>query len=180
MQFKKHLKEATLGEGEMKYAALSMAKELHTALATLTFIDMLSVMDPKNPAKKEVQELETMINKLTTEVGEFIQKYIPDVADAETDDTDELPKENLPDELSKEDKIKKVKTQNKELKEEVKMKSFKEFLTHEATSGIQHAISLKAAFKNAYTAAIKRGADVTAAKAAGKAAALRVQAGAKQ
>lgn len=125
-------KEIDLGESEMRYQALSMAKELHTALATLTFIEMLSVMDPKNPAKKEVQELETMINQLTTNVGEFIQKYIPDVADAETTDVDELPEEEPEEDdsdESKEDKMKKVK-ENKPLKEEYKM-SFREFLKEE-------------------------------------------------
>lgn len=141
-------KEINLSENEMKYQALAMAKELHTALAELTFIEMLSVMDPNNPAKKEVQELETMINKLTTDVGEFIQKYIPDVADAETADINELPDEEDPkdkikpkaipkakeklkakddSEEDKEDKMKKVKDKKKELKES-KMKSFKEFL----------------------------------------------------
>lgn len=154
-------KEIDLGEGisesEMKYQALSMAKELHSALAALTFIEMLSVMDPKNPAKKEVQELETMINQLTTNVGEFIQKYIPDVADAETGEVDELPDEesdedeDLKDKIkpkaipkpkeklksqddsdeSKEDKMNKVKDK-KPLKENtIKMKTFKEFLLDE-------------------------------------------------
>lgn len=129
-------KEIDLGESEMKYQALAMAKELHTALAELTFIEMLSVMDPNNPAKKEVQELETMINKLTTDVGEFIQKYIPDVADAETTDTNELPDEeedpkdkikpkSAPKPKDKKDDSKEDK--KKELKES-EMKSFKEFL----------------------------------------------------
>jgi len=136
------LGESNLGESEMKYQALAMAKELHTALAELTFIEMLSVMDPNNPAKKEVQELETMINKLTTDVGEFIQKYIPDVADAETADVDELPdEEDAEDKLkpkaqkdtpkhkdkkddsdeSKEDKMKNVKDKKKELKESFRL-----------------------------------------------------------
>jgi len=80
-------------EGDMRYQALGMAKSLHNKLAQLSFLEMLSVMSPDNPAKKEVQELETKINDLTTEVGGFIQKYIPDVADAEGNELDELPKE---------------------------------------------------------------------------------------
>lgn len=79
----------TIKESEMKFQALAKAKEIHTALATITFIEMMSLMAADNPAKKEVQELETKLNDLTTEVGEFIQKYIPDVADAEPGDTEE-------------------------------------------------------------------------------------------
>lgn len=85
----RNTKQSTLLESEMKFQALSMAKEIHTALASITFIEMLSVMSGDNPAKKEVQELETALNLLTTEVGEFIQKYIPDVADADAGDTEE-------------------------------------------------------------------------------------------
>lgn len=119
-------KEIDLGESEMKYKALAMAKELHTALAELTFIEMLSVMDPKNPAKKEVQELETMINKLTTNVGDFIQKHITSVADASTSDVNELPDEEEEAEdktkpksppKAKEDKMKNVKDKKEEIKE---------------------------------------------------------------
>lgn len=90
------MKFKNLFESKMKYQALTIAKEVHEQLAALTFIEMLSVMDPANPAKKEVQELETRLNELTTEVGTFIQKYIPDVADANTDDIDELPDEEEP------------------------------------------------------------------------------------
>lgn len=78
--------QSDLNENSMKYEALSIAKQLHTSLAELTFIEMLSVMDPANPAKKEVQELETKLNTLTSEVGDFIQKYIPDVSDADAGD----------------------------------------------------------------------------------------------
>lgn len=100
MKFRDLLK-GKIDEGEMKYQALSMAKEIHSALAEITFIEMLSVMSPDNPAKKEVQELETKLNELTKDVGEFIQKYIPDVSDAEANDTDELPPEEEPEEDSK-------------------------------------------------------------------------------
>jgi outer membrane biosynthesis protein TonB len=87
-----------VAESEMKFQALGMAKELHNKLAGLTFIDMLAVMSPDNPAKKEVQNLETAINALTSEVGEFIQKYIPDVADADVGDTEEYAEPEEPEE----------------------------------------------------------------------------------
>lgn len=79
-----------LSESEMKFQALAMAKEIHTTLAGITFIEMLSVMNPDNPAVKEVQDLETKLNQLSAEVGEFIQKYIPDVADAEAGDDSDI------------------------------------------------------------------------------------------
>ena len=93
-----------ISESEMKYHALSMAKEIHTNLAKITFIEMLSVMDPSNPAKKEIQSLETELNDLTTKVGNFIQKYIPDVADAEAGDTNEYKDDEEIAEEPKEDK----------------------------------------------------------------------------
>lgn len=80
-------------EGEMRFQALAAAKEIHSKLADITFIEMLSMMSSSNPAKKEVQELESDINELTNKVGNFIQKYIPNVADAESDDVDELPED---------------------------------------------------------------------------------------
>lgn len=88
MGFKEFTEEGQLNE--MKYQALAMAKEIHSSLAQTTFIEMLSVMSTDNPAKKEVQALETELNDLTTKVGEFIQKYIPDVADAEAGDDSEI------------------------------------------------------------------------------------------
>lgn len=63
----------------MKYQVLAIAKEVHTRLAELSFIEMLSIMSEDNPAKVEVQDLETKLNQLTTEVGFFIQKHIPHV-----------------------------------------------------------------------------------------------------
>lgn len=128
-------------ENEMKFQALAMAKELHNKLAGLTFIDMLAVMSPDNPAKKEVQNLETAINALTSEVGEFIQKYIPDVADADVGDTEEYaepeepeeseepkdapeePEEEPEEELSKDQK-KKIKDNEKEVTESVQLNEF--------------------------------------------------------
>lgn len=89
-----------INENQMKYEALSIAKNLHTSLAELTFIEMLSVMDPSNPAKKEVQELETQLNKLTTDVGTLIQKYIPDVSDVEAGDVSDVPEEDKEDSKS--------------------------------------------------------------------------------
>lgn len=104
-------KSEIINEGEMKFQALSMAKAIHTKLASTTFIEMLSVMSPDNPAKKEVQDLETKLNTLTQEVGEFIQKYIPDVADAEAGIEDmEAPEEeteDLPDEEKQKEEDKK-------------------------------------------------------------------------
>jgi hypothetical protein len=94
MGFKEFTEEGQVSEAEMKYQALSMAKEIHSILATTTFIEMLSVMSADNPAKKEVQALETELNDLTTKVGEFIQKYIPDVADAEAGDDSEIEDED--------------------------------------------------------------------------------------
>ena len=59
---------------------------------------MLAVMSATNPAKKEVQDLESAINALTGEVGDFIQKYIPDVADADVGDTEEYAEPEEPEE----------------------------------------------------------------------------------
>jgi hypothetical protein len=114
-------------ESEMKYQALAIAKSIHTSLAELTFIEMLSVMSPNNPAKKEVQELETKINELTGMIGEFIQKYIPDVADAEVGDTEEVKEvKELNDQDDKDDK--KSSSKKVKLKENLNIESFKTFL----------------------------------------------------
>lgn len=100
----------SIKESEMKYQALAKAKEMHTALATISFIEMMSLMATDNPAKKEVQELETKLNDLTTEIGEFIQKYIPDVADAAAGDTEEFAE---PDEKDNKQKASKAKEELK-------------------------------------------------------------------
>ena len=104
MKFKEYLNGITnksqINENEMRYQALEIAKNIHTELAQLSFIEMLAVMNPQNPAKKEVQALEGKINDLTNEIGDFIQKYIPDVSNAEANDTDELPPEENEEEVS--------------------------------------------------------------------------------
>ncbi|UOK16899.1 hypothetical protein [Vibrio phage phiKT1024] len=106
MKFRDHLKgfnqesktNENLSEAErqasMKYQALAMAKEVHSNLAELSFVEMMGVMSPDNPAKKEVQELEKQLNELTRQVGDFVIKYMPDVAAAEPGDTDEIPPED--------------------------------------------------------------------------------------
>lgn len=81
-------------QASMKYQALAMAKEVHSNLAELSFVEMMGVMSPDNPAKKEVQELEKQLNELTRQVGDFVIKYMPDVAAAEPGDTDEMPPED--------------------------------------------------------------------------------------
>lgn len=65
---------------------------------------MLSVMNPNNPAKKEVQELEKKLNDLTREVGDFVIKYMPDVSGEEAGDDDELPDEKESDEKDNKNK----------------------------------------------------------------------------
>lgn len=93
MKFRDIINQTSLTE--MKFEALSKAKQIHTELAKITFIEMMSLMNPDNPAKKEVQNLETELNVLTTKVGEFIQKYIPDIQNAEVVESqrDTFPKE---------------------------------------------------------------------------------------
>jgi uncharacterized membrane protein YukC len=110
MKFKDFLsieKEPEINENKMKFEALSIAKDIHGNLANITFLDMIAVMNPDNPAKKEVQELEKKLNDLTGEVGEFIQKYIPDVQDAEVgderEDSEEEPEEEEPESKDKEE-----------------------------------------------------------------------------
>jgi hypothetical protein len=112
-------KPAPMSEADMKFQALAMAKELQNNLAGLSFIDMLAVMAPDNPAKKEIQDFETAINDLTTEVGEFIQKYIPDVADADIGDLDDTnDKDDKPEEKEPEEEEEKEEPEEEEIKKE--------------------------------------------------------------
>lgn len=125
MKFRDHLngfnQESTtkekLSEAErqasMKYQALAMAKEVHSNLAELSFVEMMGVMSPDNPAKKEVQELEKQLNELTRQVGDFVIKYMPDVAAAEPGDTDEMPPKDKEDEEGEEPQQPKTKDKEK-------------------------------------------------------------------
>jgi hypothetical protein len=117
---------STMAEGDMKFQALGMAKQLHNKLAGLTFIDMLSVMSADNPAKKEVQDLETAINALTTEVGDFIQKYIPDVADADVGDTEEYAEPEEPEEVEEPEEPKEPKDAKPATTDKAKNKKIKD------------------------------------------------------
>ncbi len=124
MKFRDHLNEYNqcsnnkekLSEAErqasMKYQALAMAKEVHSNLAELSFVEMMGVMSPDNPAKKEVQELEKQLNELTRQVGDFVIKYMPDVAAAEPGDTDEMPPEDDEGEESQQPQTKKPNQDN--------------------------------------------------------------------
>lgn len=80
----------TIKESEMKFQALAMAKEIQTTLAGISFIEMLSVMSPDNPAVNEVKDLESKLDMLASEVAQFIQKHISDVGDAEAGDDSEI------------------------------------------------------------------------------------------
>jgi Skp family chaperone for outer membrane proteins len=108
MNFSEFLKKQmhNTNESKMKYDALAMAKETHTALAEITFIDMLSVMSNDNPAKKEIQALEKELNDLTTKVGAFIQKYIPDVGEEDLEGKDDKVKDKDDEDEDDEDKVK--------------------------------------------------------------------------
>lgn len=80
----------TIKESEMKFQALAMAKEIQTTLAGISFIEMLSVMSPDNPAVSEVKDLESKLDMLAGEVSQFIQKHISAVGDAEAGDDSEI------------------------------------------------------------------------------------------
>jgi hypothetical protein len=120
-------------ESDMKYQALAMIKDIHTQLAQISFVDVMAIMNPDNPAKKEIQSFETKINDLTTDIGQLVQKYIPDVADADPGDVldkeENQELENEPEEkpkkLDKSEKPEKinVKEKSKEVKE-----SFRKYL----------------------------------------------------
>jgi len=148
--------EVPLDEKEMKFQALAIAKELHNKLASTSFIDMLAVMSPENPAKKEVQGLETKINDITTEVGEFIQKYIPDVAAAEVGDLEDEPEPEEDEEDEEKPKTKTVKKkvekpkaekpmqheeepEEEPVKESSKRESFRDLVESKTASKIKRA-----------------------------------------
>jgi len=82
MKFKFFLerKEDFEQDNDVKYQALTIAKNVHTRLAKLSFIDMLYLMNSDNPAKSEIKEIEAELNQLTNKVGAFIEKHFHNIS----------------------------------------------------------------------------------------------------
>lgn len=102
---KEEAQEVTVTENEVKFQALAKMKEIQSALADLTFLDVIAVMNPENPLKKEVQKMETQINDLTKVVGDFVEANMADAT--EVGDEPEEPEEET--EEPEEDKAKEEK-----------------------------------------------------------------------
>ena len=78
-----------VNENEIKFEALAVMKEIHSALAELSFVDVIAKMREENPLKKDVNALEKELNALTTKVGEFVTNNLEDAVDMEQADIED-------------------------------------------------------------------------------------------
>lgn len=106
----------TIDESAVKFGALEVIRQAQTALAEISLLDVLSVMKPENPLRKDIIDMESKIHELTTIMGEFINNNI---ADAEMD-TEEAPTEEPKKPEEKEDKKEDKKDPKKEVKKDPK------------------------------------------------------------
>lgn len=82
-----------INENEIKFQALAVMKEIHSALAELTFVDVIAVMREENPLRKDVTALEKELNDLTTKVGDFVTNNLDDAVELEQADIEDQEKE---------------------------------------------------------------------------------------
>lgn len=106
----KDSEEVKIDESEIKFQALANMKEIHSALAELTFLDVIQVMREENPLKKDVQKFEEELNALTEKVGKFVTDNMKDAVEMEQADIEDE-EENKEEENEKE--IKKAEAQGK-------------------------------------------------------------------
>lgn len=116
-------------EKDIRFEALQSLRQIQAELTKLNFLDVIAIMRPENPLKKDVLQFEDDLNDLTNRIGAFIQTAKNDVEyqpsqeeiDAEADEPEEIeePKDNK---KQKEMKAagKSDKSDKKEDKEEVK------------------------------------------------------------
>ena len=79
----------SLKENEIKFEALSVMKDIHSALADLSFVGVIAKMRPENPLKKDVTALEKELNELTNKVGQFVTDNLSDATDVEQGDIED-------------------------------------------------------------------------------------------
>jgi hypothetical protein len=95
-------KQKLINENEVKLEVMKNIKELQSQLTMVTFLDALSMMDPANPLKKEVEKFEVELGQLRTKIDTFVMKnQLDTVADIEPE---EAPEEETPEPEPKEEK----------------------------------------------------------------------------
>ena len=87
-KFKQFLQN-DINENEIKFEALAIMKEIHSALAELSFVDVIAKMREENPLKKDINALEKELNELTTKVGQFVTDNLEDAVDMEQADIED-------------------------------------------------------------------------------------------
>jgi hypothetical protein len=81
--------DTTIVEAEVKFQALAVMKEIHSALADLSFVDVIAKMREENPLRKDVTELEKELNELTNKVGQFVTDNLADSVELEQADVED-------------------------------------------------------------------------------------------
>lgn len=117
----KRVKLNRVDENEIRVEALKNVKEIQSQLTVISFLDVLAVMDPANPLRKQVEEFEEGLTALRQGIEQFVaENQFDTVPEIEAEETPETKKEE-PKEPQKE-KIKlsgedKVKTTEKEVEQ---------------------------------------------------------------
>lgn len=84
-------KQKELNENAVKLEAMLALKEIQAQLTTINFLDVLSVMDPNNPLKKDVMKFEEQLATMRAGIETFI-------VDNQFDSAEEQPEEEVIDE----------------------------------------------------------------------------------
>jgi hypothetical protein len=68
-----------INEKDMRFEALQMLRSTQAKLTELNFLEVIALMRPENPLKKDVLKFEEDLNDLTNRIGQFIQDAKNDV-----------------------------------------------------------------------------------------------------
>ena len=92
-------KFSTLNESPVKLEAIQALKEIQANLTTINFLDVISVMDPSNPLKSDIEQFEMALADIRGGIEEFIVANQFDIEEEEI--IDNGPENNIEDESKK-------------------------------------------------------------------------------
>ena len=99
----------TINEGNMRFEALQMLREVQGNLVGVSFLPVIGIMKPENPYIKDITLFQDKLDELTIEIQTFISDakngvdYEPAEGEGEEDSDGEEPKEEIPEEEPEEE-----------------------------------------------------------------------------
>lgn len=94
--------QVELTENEVRLAAIQKLKEIQAQITEINFLDVVAVMRPENPLKKDVEAMEIALADVRAQVEKFVVDNQFDAVEAEQQANEEEPEEESTEEPEEE------------------------------------------------------------------------------